>query len=89
MKKLTLAALAVMGIGHVGCGPSADDEVTTIELVDLFLAPGSEGASGATIVLPNGHPLDWIADDAATLAAEDELLDMAAQELIEEATRLS
>ena len=50
------------------------------ELVDVGAHEGSgsegDGREGPTLIMPNGHPLNWLTDDDDTLKAEDETLDL-------------
>lgn len=50
------------------------------ETVDVAPHEGSgsegDGQEGASFIMPNGHPLNWLTDDDATLDAEDEALQL-------------
>ncbi len=66
--RLVLGALVVVAL------PACGDELD----LDADEPSGSEGdgREGASIGMPNGHPLDWLTSDAQTLALEDEVLSL-------------
>jgi uncharacterized protein YkwD len=52
------------------CEKEIEDDLSPSE------ASGSagDGQEGPTLILPNGHPLNWLTDDGNVLAFEDEVL---------------
>ena len=44
------------------------------EDVDEASGSGGDGREGPSLIMPNGHPLNWLTAEARTLAYEDEVL---------------
>ncbi|HEX7898836.1 MAG TPA: CAP domain-containing protein [Planctomycetota bacterium] len=66
----TLLALSVL---LPACGDSSEEDVDVLAGIERHPAPPA-GQSGATLTYENGHPLDWITDDAGTLSYEDQVV---------------
>ena len=67
----TLLALALL---LPACGDPSDDDASAPSAGVERHPPPPAGQSGATLTYTNGHPLDWITDDAAVLDYEDQVL---------------
>ena len=62
---------AVVFLALIGCEKELED-------VGAYEGTGSDGdgQEGPTLIMPNGHPLNWLTDDVQTLDVEDETLQL-------------
>lgn len=51
-----------------GCEKEEIDDVSAREVS----GSAGDGQEGPTLIMPNSHPLNWLTEDAPTLAAEDD-----------------
>lgn len=56
------------------CGDSSSDESAALDVGVARHPPPTPGQSGATLTYENGHPLDWMTDDAGVLGFEEQVL---------------